>query len=101
MILPVSPPAPGKHRSSRPQGLILDKAYRTAASSAVDSTDGIVRKTHVPSDVDFNELDGQLFELSISHDGDYATAVAIVPSVATSTKMKRKIPSDGREKESW
>ncbi|KAK1909791.1 hypothetical protein P3342_007963 [Pyrenophora teres f. teres] len=28
--------------------------------------------------VDINELNGQLCELSISHDGDYATAVAIV-----------------------
>jgi holo-[acyl-carrier protein] synthase len=102
MILPVNPPAHSKHQSSRPQGLILDKPYRTAASSAMDSTDtGIVRKTHVPSYVNVNELDGQLFELSISHDGDYATAVAIVPSMATNIDMKGKIPSDGGEKESW
>jgi holo-[acyl-carrier protein] synthase len=33
--------------------------------------------------VDVSELDGQLCEISISHDGDFATAVAIVPVVET------------------
>jgi len=32
--------------------------------------------------VDVNRLNGQLCEISISHDGDFATAVALVPTQA-------------------
>jgi holo-[acyl-carrier protein] synthase len=84
MILPVASPDRGEHQSSRPQGLILDKAYKTYATPTPDSIDtGVVRKIQVRTDVDVSGLDGQLCEISISHDGDFATAVAIVPSMGT------------------
>ncbi|CAG5145107.1 uncharacterized protein ALTATR162_LOCUS1654 [Alternaria atra] len=83
MILPVNSVDRNKHQSSRPQGLILDKVYEPyapAPSDAENSADARVAMQHVMSTlVDVSELDGQLCELSISHDGDYATAVAIVP----------------------
>jgi holo-[acyl-carrier protein] synthase len=70
VILPVASPGASAHQSSRPQGLILDKPYEVW-QDAVSTPQGRV---------DINELDGQLCEISISHDGDFATAVAIVPS---------------------
>jgi holo-[acyl-carrier protein] synthase len=83
MILPVNSVDRNKHQSSRPQGLILDKVYEPyapAPSDAENSADARVAMQHVMSTlVDVSELDGQLCELSISHDGDYATAIAIVP----------------------
>jgi holo-[acyl-carrier protein] synthase len=85
MILPVTLADGEKHQSSRPQGLILDKVYETYASAPSDagnSADARVAMQHVMSTlVDVSELDGQLCEISISHDGDFATAVAIVPVV--------------------
>jgi holo-[acyl-carrier protein] synthase len=71
VILPVVSPGANAHQSSRPQGLILDKAYEERSDA----------KTTPQRRVDINELDGQLCEISISHDGDFATAVAIVPSI--------------------
>jgi holo-[acyl-carrier protein] synthase len=71
MILPVSSVDRSEHQSARPQGLILDKVYDTESS---DDTR-----------VDVSGLDGQLCEISISHDGDFATAVAIVPNVETAS----------------
>jgi holo-[acyl-carrier protein] synthase len=91
MILPVTSPAQGGHLSSRPQGLILDGSYKIPVSSARDdSIDmGIVKK--VFTYVDVNQLDGQLCELSISHDGNYATAVAIVPFPVAAAEKTREI----------
>ena len=92
MILPVIASTHDKHQSSRPQGLILDKAYKITLRP--DPTDtGLVRKTNVRTQVDVNELDGQLCEVSISHDGGYATAVAIVPSMITGADKIREIRS--------
>ncbi|KAF7682128.1 hypothetical protein GT037_001104 [Alternaria burnsii] len=71
MILPVTSVDRSEHQSARPQGLILDKVYDTESS---DDTR-----------VDVSGLDGQLCEISISHDGDFATAVAIVPVVETAS----------------
>ena len=67
MILPVTSLDRNEHQSTRPQGLILDKVYETRARSSL-----------LP---DVHELEGQLCEISISHDEDFATAVAIVPSM--------------------
>jgi hypothetical protein len=43
-----------------------------------------------------NMLEGQLCEISISHDGDFATAVALVPSM----KPKTASPETGETKAS-
>ncbi|KAL1800652.1 hypothetical protein ACET3X_000994 [Alternaria dauci] len=87
MILPVTSVDRSEHQSSRPQGLILDKVYETYTSAPIGtgkSDDARVAMQHVMSTlVDVSELDGQLCEISISHDGDFATAVAIVPVVDT------------------
>jgi holo-[acyl-carrier protein] synthase len=85
MVLPVTPVDHDKHQSSRPQGLILDKVYEPYAPAPSDvegSVDARAAIQHVMSTlIDVSKLDGQLCEISISHDGDYATAVAIVPLV--------------------
>ncbi|KAI4643576.1 hypothetical protein J4E93_006586 [Alternaria ventricosa] len=72
MILPVTAVDRSKHQSLRPQGLILDMVYEDFEPTWVkpDGKIGVI---------DMSEIDGQLCEISISHDGDYATAVAIVP----------------------
>jgi holo-[acyl-carrier protein] synthase len=77
MILPVTSVDRSEHQSARPQGLILDKVYDTESSDDAP----VVASTRV----DVSELDGQLCEISISHDGDFATAVAIVPVVETAS----------------
>ncbi|RMZ66158.1 holo-acyl-carrier- synthase [Pyrenophora seminiperda CCB06] len=79
IILPVIIDQSNKHHSARPQGLILDKEY-TAADLADTRDTGVGGGVHKLSPlIDVNELDGQLCEVSISHDEDYATAVALVP----------------------
>ncbi|KAG9191863.1 holo-[acyl-carrier protein] synthase [Alternaria panax] len=87
MILPVTSVDRSKHQSSRPRGLILDKVYETytpAPNDPAKSDNARVAIQHVMSTlVDVSELDGQLCEISISHDGDFATAVAIVLAVGT------------------
>lgn len=78
MILPV---APKDHRlddaTSRPQGLILRKKLPEQLDDTAEqrNTQGVVR--HGQFDIDC--IDGQFCEVSISHDSDWATAVAIVP----------------------
>lgn len=83
MILPVTSLDRSEHQSSRPQGLILDALYEAQARSTGDSTytqdAGIEDGPRAL--VDIAELEGQLCEISISHDGGFATAVAIVPSM--------------------
>ncbi|KAF1940422.1 hypothetical protein EJ02DRAFT_379791 [Clathrospora elynae] len=82
IILPVTAPDGDAQQSVRPQGLILDQAYEEACATpaAKDADMGVpVGKTQVRSSVDVDELAGQLCEISISHDGDFATAVALVP----------------------
>ncbi|USP74676.1 hypothetical protein yc1106_01950 [Curvularia clavata] len=85
MILPVTSLDRSEHQSSRPQGLILDKVYEAQMRSKANSTNpgnvGVEGDTHAVPLLDVRELDGQLCEISISHDGDFATAVAIVPSM--------------------
>ena len=93
IILPVIIPAVGEHKSSRPQGLILDTPYENRFGSMNIPVEGtVVRKSFVRSSVDVDELDGQLCEVSISHDGDYATAAAIVPlSLDAHAAVKRSV----------
>ncbi|KAA8622835.1 4-phosphopantetheinyl transferase superfamily protein [Pyrenophora tritici-repentis] len=88
MILPVTANERDRYKSGRPQGLILDEVYTAGAEpeadlvesrgvGTVDEGIGEVAENSKPL-ADINELNGQLCEISISHDGDYATAVAIV-----------------------
>lgn len=42
----------------------------------------IAGKAAARSPIHPSEFEGQLCEISISHDGDFATAIAIVPSMA-------------------
>ncbi|KAJ4360475.1 uncharacterized protein N0V89_001039 [Didymosphaeria variabile] len=61
--------------SSRPQALVLRD--RLPELSQID-----LEKTMAgAADFDYTSLDGQLCEVSISHDAKYATAVALVPVV--------------------
>jgi holo-[acyl-carrier protein] synthase len=80
MILPVTLPTLLEHHSSRPQGLILDTPYGQthAAHRKLDSA-AVSTKLEATSTA-ADDLYGQLCEISISHDGDFATAVALVPS---------------------
>ncbi len=72
VILPVTAPQEKEHQSSRPQGLILHEA--------LDAVEGTKAGGKAAEGFDINTLDGQLCEISISHDGDFASAVALVPS---------------------
>jgi holo-[acyl-carrier protein] synthase len=80
VILPIALPTSLEHQSSRPQGLILDTPYgSTPADGDLDHRAGSTTSIkEMFTTVD--NLDGQLCEISISHDGDFATAVALVPS---------------------
>lgn len=62
------------HKSSRPQGVILDRVY--------DEARGHKNFSGGMQEEEEEELDGQLCEISISHDGEYATAVALVPDMS-------------------
>ncbi|KAF1925262.1 uncharacterized protein M421DRAFT_424065 [Didymella exigua CBS 183.55] len=71
VILPVNGAGQQEHQSQRPEGLILHEALREAEDAEAAE--------EAPFDV--TTLDGQMCEISISHDGDYAHAVALVPSM--------------------
>lgn len=76
MILPVSVSSkqvPGA--TSRPQALVLRNRLPELSPQHEDKamSGGL--------DFDIDSLDGQLCEVSISHDNTYATAVALVPVV--------------------
>lgn len=74
MILPIDRiELGGEHLSSRPQGLILDEVWHELEASALENGNDPSGLTSHAS------LNGQLCTLSISHDGDFATAVALVP----------------------
>lgn len=70
IILPVTEVAREEHQSQRPQGLILHEAFPEPGSKAAEE-----------AVFDMESLDGQLCEISISHEEEYATAVALVPSM--------------------
>ncbi|CAO2652780.1 Nn.00g021910.m01.CDS01 [Neocucurbitaria sp. VM-36] len=95
IILPIASLNRNDHQSSRPQGLILDKVYSEIHEAYREpikpNSEGVVRKVSVKSLVDLSGLEGQLCEISISHDGGFATAVAIVPSMFNS-QMQEHAP---------
>lgn len=76
------------HLSSPPQGLILDAAWREHETSK--SGIGVEDIIHVPE----TSLDGQLCPLSISHDGDFAVAVAVVPLLGTNEGGPARLDSN-------
>ncbi|EUC36152.1 hypothetical protein COCCADRAFT_88989 [Bipolaris zeicola 26-R-13] len=94
MILPVTSLDRNEHQSSRPQGLILDEVYKTRALSTDSTGASFDGKAQSSLLLDVHELEGQLCEISISHDEDFATAVAIVPSMKghSSTWIGGKLP---------
>ncbi|OAL03388.1 hypothetical protein IQ06DRAFT_302387 [Phaeosphaeriaceae sp. SRC1lsM3a] len=81
VILPVTSSSRLEHQSSRPQGLILDGPYAstTPTGQAFDTGQDVELRHGGGSLPNIADLDGQLCEISISHDGDFATAVALVP----------------------
>jgi len=82
MILPVASDRQTTHKSAPPQGLILDEeldAHYTIVRDFKGPARVLVKKHASGVCFDVDSLDGQLCELSISHDGDFATAVALVP----------------------
>ncbi|KAJ5057993.1 hypothetical protein J3E72DRAFT_159085, partial [Bipolaris maydis] len=81
IILPITSLNRNEHQSSRPQGLILDEVYKTQALPTDSMGASLGDKGRSPLLLNVHELEGQLCEISISHDGDFATAVAIVPSM--------------------
>jgi holo-[acyl-carrier protein] synthase len=76
MILPIAPN--NGEGTTRPQGLILREKLRNHADAGVSQQDP---SAHTHESFDVNSVDGQLCEVSISHDTHWATAVAIVPIV--------------------
>lgn len=73
-----------EHQSQRPEGLILHEALREVEQKeAADKA---------PFDV--STLHGQICEISISHDGDYATAVALVPSMTHIDSLSSNAPEE-------
>jgi holo-[acyl-carrier protein] synthase len=77
MILPVAFAPRQKHQSARPQGLILDSPCVSKIDVEVHALSVGHKSSH-----NVDDLDGQLCEISISHDGDFAIAVALVPSMS-------------------
>jgi holo-[acyl-carrier protein] synthase len=79
--------APGNGgRTGAPYAVILDKptSSEIPAEHEGDSTEAIPEDV-AASDVTASEtdVDGQIVHISISHDGDYATAVCIAPEEPT------------------
>jgi holo-[acyl-carrier protein] synthase len=78
MILPITTLDRKEHQSARPQGLILYEALQDMNRKNGTDNSGA---TEEAGSFDINTLEGQMCEISISHDGDFATAVALVPSM--------------------
>ncbi|KAH6611920.1 hypothetical protein C7974DRAFT_291849, partial [Boeremia exigua] len=70
VILPVTELDRTEHQSRRPEALVLWEALKDPE-----------RSTAAQESLNVQTLEGQLCEISISHDGDYASAVALVPGM--------------------
>lgn len=86
MILPVSTRShEAKAATAPPQGLILRESLAPflleGGAAATGHKDGMVVAGEAPSRFDINAVDGQFCEVSISHDDEFAQAVAMVPRV--------------------
>ena len=76
VILPVVSSSTDQPHSGPPRGLVLDCVRKWEYHKSAGQ--GLEQK-HASRIVTENDLEGQLCEVSISHDGDYATAAALVP----------------------
>jgi holo-[acyl-carrier protein] synthase len=74
----------GEHSSQRPVAIVLDEALPEPRSES-------------DSPCSFESLEGQLCEVSISHDGEYATAVALVPSTKSDGNGAEKQDTPARD----
>jgi holo-[acyl-carrier protein] synthase len=85
IILPLIGARQKEHQSQRPEGLVLHEALQE------------VEKTEPAEEAPFDvsTLDGQICEISISHDGEYASAVALVPSMKHADPMSPNDRKDG------
>ncbi|KAF1361260.1 hypothetical protein EJ07DRAFT_112756 [Lizonia empirigonia] len=83
MILPVTALDSKEHQSQRPQGLILHEALPELENT----------KKVMPATFDIGTLDGQLCEISITHDGDFASAVALVPNMKDDNLVEQDAPT--------
>ncbi|KAF3041781.1 hypothetical protein E8E11_000288 [Didymella keratinophila] len=87
IILPVTRAGSNEHQSQRPESLILYEVLRE-----VDYQKKIEAAEKAPFDV--STLNGQICEISISHDGDYANAVALVPSMKQTDSLSSNAPEE-------
>ncbi|KAF2035154.1 hypothetical protein EK21DRAFT_45202, partial [Setomelanomma holmii] len=67
-------------QSAAPQGLILDALHVSHDDDQHREYQSTIREM-AGGPTNSNALDGQLCPISISHDGDFATAIAIVPHI--------------------
>lgn len=85
IILPIKSGHENK-QSAPPQGLILDHFYEEQSEpSGSKVLSGEFTDSIEESHRSIEDLDGQLCEVSISHDNDMATAIALVPSMQKMT----------------
>jgi hypothetical protein len=71
----------GSHEDGNDRPLVSDPGASHAAGSIVGSSiaAGSVSASELPRGLLEMDLDGQIIEVSISHDKEYAVAVAVVP----------------------
>jgi holo-[acyl-carrier protein] synthase len=86
MILPISTRShEAKAFTAPPQGLILRESLRPLlleeATAASGGKAGMGATGEAGSRFDINAVDGQFCEVSISHDDNFAQAVALVPKI--------------------
>ena len=81
MILPVNSDQSkaNQPQSQRPRGLILHEPVPPYLPKAATKIRSVMTRKDKGHYFDINEVDGQLCELSITHDGEFAQAVAMVP----------------------
>jgi hypothetical protein len=100
MVLPIA--SRNACQSAAPQGLILDALHKSKNQKSPDEEDqDIIRERTGRPFTCIDDLDGQLCPISISHDGDFATAVAIVPHMRqvedAETKWSTRINPPGKQ----
>ncbi|KAL5119435.1 hypothetical protein ACEQ8H_002705 [Pleosporales sp. CAS-2024a] len=91
IILPITYTPHAKHQSVRPQGLVLDAPY--VSTPGKEGQKAYAEKAFPAYKLD--DLEGQLCEVSISHDGMWATAVALVPTMAAQLHVDGSKPPQG------
>ncbi|KAH7121174.1 hypothetical protein B0J11DRAFT_508199 [Dendryphion nanum] len=82
MILPSNPKRSPKFGTQAPTGIVLRQALQAylVRKEETRTHDQLVRRVGFSSaEFDMEKVEGQSFQVSISHDGEYATAVAVVP----------------------